>query len=347
MVRFKSETIRCVSFLFLVLFGLWATSVPSFCGTSPKSMHKKHTIVVIRYRISPNYFRTVVKGLKQGLGERGYRIGENLELIDILTPTADERSIPVVLDAVKNYLGRADLFVTCGWISMYAREILKHTQVPQFFCPVLKSVALKMLPSVKAPPRTNLSGIYLMYPPEKLLRIARLILPTAKRYGYVYDSRIPADMVFKNAFSTLDEHNRHGFEVAFLDLKQGAQYVVQEMKERRIEVYGGIVGAFKKRGELSRAHIPMITALTLDIEKEDIPNYLKGCNIIAGLFNPFSYCGRQVGLMAADIFDGRRTIYETVPRPALQIAFVNMRAARRLGIYIPFMALEAVDLVVK
>ena len=308
---------------------------------------KTKTIVILRYRIAPNAFSTTVKGLKEALDKRGYSEGKNVNYIDVLTPTADARSVPVVLDAVRNHLKDADVFVTCGWISMYARTILKNTGTPQFFCPVLKSVALKMLDSVATPPKTNLSGVYLMYPPEKLLRISRLILPSARRYGYIFDSRIPADMVFKAACEALPPEKHHGFHMVYIDITNGPDEIIKSLTARPVDVYGGIVGAFRNRKALNVLNIPMVTALTLDIEKKEISKYLKKDNTIAGLFNPFSYCGKEVGEMIADIFDKKATIYNIIPRPAQQIAFLNLRAARRLGIFIPFEALEAVDLVVK
>lgn len=305
------------------------------------------TVVIIRYKIEPNNFASVVNGLKQSLKKRGYVEGKNITYIDVLTSTADQRSIPQVMEAVKKYSSHTDLFVTCGWVSMFARILLKDTGIPQLFCPTLKSVALKMVPSVNTPTGTNLTGVYLMYPPEKILRISRLILPNAKHYAYVFDSRIPADMVFKKAYEGLRSEERHDFEILFFDLANGIDSVIKKLQNKHIEAFGGIVGVFKNKKALSSLRIPIITALTLDIEETEIADYLKGANIIAGLFNPFSYCGQQAGEMAADIFDGKTTIENTVPRPALQIAFVNLRAAKRLGIYIPYRALEAVDMVVK
>ena len=51
--------------------------------------------------------------------------------------------------------------------------------------------------------------------------------------------------------------------------------------------------------------------------------------------------------MTADIFDAKTTIEKTIPRPAHQLVFVNLKAAKRLKISVPFSALEAVDIVIK
>ncbi len=304
-------------------------------------------VVFIRYRIAPTSFATVINGVKEGMRKRGYVEGRNIRYVDVLTRTADKDSVSEVLAAVDEQRASADMFITCGWVSLYARDKLKGSAVPQLFVPVLRSVALKMLPSVTEPPQTNLSGVYLMYPPEKILRLAHLILPQMKRYAYVYDSRVPADMIFKSAYEALSTADRHGLNLFFIDLAGGAEPAVQEFKEKNIEAYGGIVGVFKHRTALARSGLPVITSLALDIGRAEIGDYVRTSNVVAGLFNSFGYCGRQAAEMTADIFDGKRTIEETVPRPSSQTAFVNLSAAERLRLPISFTVLEAVDIVVR
>ncbi len=308
---------------------------------------RKRLVVFIRYRIEPNHFGNVVSMFKSRMAELGYLEGRDLEYVDVVTRSADKRSIPDVVDAVLKYRDRADLFVTCGWVSMYARRILEGTQVPQFFVPVLKSVALTMLPSVTKPPHTNLTGLYLMYPPEKILRLAKATLPSLKRYAYVYDSRIPADVVFMKAYRGLDARQRHGVEVHLLDLANGVEWVVDKMCQQSIGCFGGIVGVFKNRDRLFAVNTPVVTSFTLDIEEKDIARYVKGTNVVAGLFNSFGYCGAQAAEMAHKLFSGRSTIGQLVPEPARQVAFANLDAANRLGIYVSIRVLEAVDLVVR
>ncbi len=316
-------------------------------GKTQKEPAEQKKVVFIRYRIAPNAFANVVASFKKTMRQRGYEEGRNIVYVDVRTSTADRTSVPEALAAVAAHRDTADMFITCGWLSMYVRQELQDSGVPQLFVPVLRSVALKMLPSVTLPPGTNLSGLYLMYPPEKILRLTRLLLPRLQRYAYIYDSRIPADMVFKDEYEKLSPRQRHGIDVHLLDLRQGVPAVLNALREKRIEAYGGIVGAFQRRHELQASGLPVITSFTLDIEREEIANYVRGTTVLAGLFNSFAYCGQQAAEMTADIFAGRRTIEETVPRPAAQTAFVSLDAARRLGIHVPVAALEAVDLVIR
>jgi putative ABC transport system substrate-binding protein len=324
---------------------LFLVSLLIFCLPAA-ALARARQVVFIRYRIPPGYFANVVAEFKAGMSQRGFTEGKDIEYIDILTRSADNDSIPDVLAAVRQYKDSADMFITCGWVSMPARELLKETGVPQLFVPVLKSVALEMLPSVKNPPGTNLSGIYLMYPPEKILRLARLILPRARKYAYVYDSLIPADRLFKKEYEELAPADRHDFSLAFLDLAAGEEKVIAELRAQGIDVYGGIVGFFHHRQALAASGIPLITSFTLDIDQQSIREHV-GDDTIAGLFNPFGFCGAEAAAMTADIFEGRRTIADSTPRPAKQLAFINLKAARQRNLPISFDALEAVDIIVK
>ncbi len=304
-------------------------------------------VVFIRYQIPISHFTTVIDGFKKTMALQGYKEGEQVEYIDVLTRSADKSSIPDVLKAVNEWKDKADMIITCGWVSMPAREILKETRTPQLFVPVLKSVAMKILPATNGQPGTNISGIYLMYPPEKILRLASLLIPGIKHYAYVYNSNIPADMIFKSTYEQLAIADHHGITIHFLDIALGVDQVLTELRKRNIQAFGGIVGSFQKRQELAASNLPVITSFTLDIEKGDLEKYVQEGNIVAGLFNPFRYCGEQAAEMTADIFNDKLSIEQTVPRPARQIAFINVNAAARLNMQVPFAALESVDIVIK
>jgi len=311
------------------------------------ALAKPKQVVFIRYRLEPAYFTTVLNGFKTMMNARGFVEGRDIEYVDVLTRSAGEDSIPDVVAAVDKYKNSADMFITCGWVSLKVRELLRNTEVPQLFVPVLHSVALEMLPSVTDAPGTNLSGLYLMYKPEKILRLTRLVLPSGKNYAYVYDSRIPADQVFKKAYDQLDAKARHGFSLHFLDLAEGTGSVLAGLKRYRIDAFGGIVGVLQQRQALAQSGIPVITSYVLDIDRDSLRQYMGDDNIVAGLFNPFGYCGEQAAGMTADIFAGLTSIEKTVPRPAMQIAFVNLQNANKLKIPISVSVLEAVDFVLQ
>ncbi len=324
--------------LFFLLFNILS------CNTLQA---KSKTVVFIRYPIPVSHFSTVLTGFKETMEKHGFHEGKQIEYIDVLTSTADKASVPEVIKAIENWQDKADMIITSGWVSMYARKELQKTDTPQLFVPVLESVALTMLPSTTTPPKTNLSGLYLMYPPEKIVRLVHLLLPRLMHYAYVYDSRIPADMIFKSAYEQLSVAKQHDITIHFIDLATGVKQVLQDLANKNIEAFGGIIGSFQKRNELAVSGLPVITSFTLDIEQEELESYVEEGNMLAGLFNPFRYCGEQAAEMTAEIFNGTKNIKQTIPRPAKQIAFINFKTANKLKIQVPFTALESVDIVIK
>jgi putative ABC transport system substrate-binding protein len=135
--------------------------------------------------------------------------------------------------------------------------------------------------------------------------------------------------------------------VYYLDLATGTDTVLQNMNRMGIEAFGGVVGVLKNLSDLSKSKLPIITSLLVDRDQKSLAGAIGKSNIIAGMYNPFGYCGKQAAQMTADIFDAKTTIEKTVPRPARQLAVINLISARRLDIPIPFSALEAVDIVIK
>ena len=304
-------------------------------------------VVFIRYSHNPAQISAMMNSFKQRMIEHGYLEGINIDYIDILTNSPGRESVLEILEATDRYRDDADIFITTSWVSLYTRSKLTRSDTPQIFAPVLKSVALNMLPQIDREPETNVSGVYLNYPPEKILRLTRLILPGIRNYAYVYDSNIPADLIFKSEYSKLSTSERHGIIIHFIDLSQGINNTLTELKKKKIEAFGGVIGAFTHRKELDRSGLPIVTSLLRDVDQESLIDFIRESNMIAGLFNSFEYCGEQAADMTAAIFDSENTISRTVPRPARQSAFVNLKAARRLDVAIPFAALEAVDFVIK
>jgi len=80
---------------------------------------EKKKVVFIRYPIAVSHFSTVVNGFKETMAKRGYVEGQNIEYVDVLTASADKRSIPDVMKAIADWHETTDMFITSGWVSMY------------------------------------------------------------------------------------------------------------------------------------------------------------------------------------------------------------------------------------
>lgn len=341
MVNAGKKNILCLpGIVFLALL----FAFPCFAADSDRPKQ----VVFVRYNLKDKPNSAIVREFKKTMAERGYVEGTNINYIDFVTHSPERESAEEILNLTDKYMmGSADMFITSSWTSLYVRSRLAKSKVPQLFSPALKETALNMLPSVNTEPGTNLSGVYLMYPPEKILRLTRHIFPRITKYAYVYDSRIPADIIFKAAYGQLNEHERYGITVYFLDLAAGIDTVVQKMNTMGVEAFGGAVGVIQSLDDLSQSKLPIITSILFDRDQESLAASIKKTNILAGLYNPFDDCAKQVAHMTADIFDGKTTIEKTVPRPAKQLAVINLAAAKRLKIPVPFSVLEAVDIVLQ
>lgn len=313
----------------------------------PCAANEAREVVFIRYNLKDKSDSAMVDAFRKIMETRGYSEGNNIKYIDYTTSAPDSVASEEVMRVTEEYMPKADMFITTGWTSLYVRSKLAKSRVPQLFTPALKSTALDILPRVDAEPGTNLSGIYLDYPPEKILRLTRHIFPKLRRYGFIYDSRIPTDMIFKAEYGQLNESQRYGITIYYFDLAAGTDAVLQKMKTIGVEAAGGVIGLLKTLPELSESGMPMITSLLFDRPMNALEESIEGSSIVAGLFNPFDYCGQQAAEMTADIFDNKTSIEKTVPRPARQVVFVSLKAAGRFNVSVPFSVLEAVDIVIR
>lgn len=332
---------KTVSFLAISLIALFLSQ------PFPVTAKEIKQVVIIRYPIKPLAFQGVVEGFKKAMASQGLREGKEVVYIDVLTETADERSVPEVLAAVKRYRHTADMFLTCGWVSLYARRALEGSGIPQVFAPVLDIVALELVPSLNRPSGMDITGVYLMYPPGKVLRLARALIPGLRRMAYVYDSRIPADMAYKKAFESLDGEGLVRTEMVYLDMAKGMDEVIRAVKGQGIDVLCYLVGGMRYVKELNALGIPIVTAYAFDVDELSLKKKLmEEKATLAGYFNPFTDCGFQAGLMAARILKGARA-GEIAPVAARQTAFVNLKASRMFAIPVDMSVLDTVDLIIR
>lgn len=334
------------AFVTLALISIFFTISSSYTCFASTDDDPKH-VVFVRYNLKVKKSSAVIDGFKNTMTRKGYIEGKNIIYSDFVTHLPEHKSADTILDYVDKHLASADLFVTSSWTSIYARSKLARTKTPQLFAPALRSTVLSMLSFSDAEPETNLSGVYLEFPPEKILQLAKRVLPKIRKYAFVYDSRIPADIAFKAAFGQLNKNERHGLTIYFLDLASGKDTVLQKMKKMDVEAFGGGVGVLQNLKDLSRIQLPIITALLIDRDTNSLINLIKNSSIVAGLFSPFDQCGIQAAEMAVDIFEKNVPIGNMTPQPAQQLTVVNLVTAKKLNQSVPFSALETADLVIK
>lgn len=335
--------VRIVSLYSLFLISFVFTTAP---GQALAEDNPKH-IVFVRFNLKEEKNSAAMEGFKKMMNQNGYIEGKNITYTDFVTHKPEHKAANDVLKFTAVNKANADMFVTAGWTSVYVRSKLAKSKIPQLFAPALHTTALSMLSSLNTKPETNLTGVYLEFPPEKVLQLARRIFPKMTKYAFVYDSRIPADITFKAAYGQLNENERHGVTIYYLDLASGTDTVLQKISKMGVDAYGGSVGVMKNIETLSKIDIPIITTLLIDRQNNSFIELIKDTTILAGLYTPFESCGEQAANMAMEILDGKTPIEKITPQPAEQLTVVNLAAAKKLNQTIPFLVMEAADLVIK
>ncbi|MBF0495505.1 MAG: hypothetical protein HQK58_02855 [Deltaproteobacteria bacterium] len=319
-----------MGFLSLLIF-LPLTAVNS--KAEPSQMAPKKKIVIIRYKLPPDNFSSTVRMLKAEMAANGYREGENIEYADLLTATGDQSSVPEAEAFVDRHKDSADAFVTCGWISMAVRNKLKGTGIPQVATLLFQTVAINLMGGpLDRPSGSNITTIYMAYPPEKILRLLKMIIPSARKYGVVYNSRVPADQFFKKWHEETTLEQRQGLELVYFDLADGVDKVMAAIRQSGVDAFGGGVAIRKPDcTPLFHMGIPVVGPRTSLMD----PEKTKPTDEVIGHFNPPDIPGAQAGKVLCEIFKGKK-IGEILPQPVeKQLVYVNLDAAKRLKINVP------------
>lgn len=312
-------------FLFLNFMGI----PPANADTKADGKKK---VVIIRYKLPPDNFDSTVASFKKEMAGKGYEEGKNIEYADLLTSTGDQSSIPEVEAWVDTHKDTADAFFTCGWVGMATRNKLKGTNIPQIFSFVFQPVGVNLIGGpLDKPSGSNITGVYLMYPPEKIMRLLKMLIPSAQKYGVVFNSKVPADQFFKKWHEEATPEQRQGVEFVYFDLAEGVDKVTADIKSSGVNAFGGGVSIRKPDfAPLFKIGIPVVGP-KLDLLD---PEKVKDTDELAGHYNPFDVCGSQAAKIVAEVFGGKK-IEGIVPQPVeKQIPFINLVAAKRLGINI-------------
>ncbi|MBF0523894.1 MAG: hypothetical protein HQK56_02220 [Deltaproteobacteria bacterium] len=305
---------------------------------------QKKKVATIRYRLPPDNFAGTVASFKEEMTARGYKEGKNIEYVDLLTSTGDQSSAPEAEAFVEKNKGFIDAYLTCGWISMVVRNKIKGTNIPQVASPLYQPVAVNLVGGpLDKPSKSNIAVVYLMYPPVKTIRLLKMVLPSAKKYGIVYHSQVPADQYFKKWHEEVPVAAREGLEFIYFDLNDGVDKVMAQIKQSGVDAFGG--GVAIRRPEfagLFKMGIPVVGHKdTIDLEK------IKPTDELIGHYNPLDACGVQAAVILSDVFGGKN-IGDILPQPASkQMVYVNLDAAKRLGINIPTKVLGYCSYIIK
>ena len=302
-------------------------------------------IAIVRYKIPPHDFIECVNGFKSEMNNLGFIEGKNVEYLDFLTSTSDMKSTPEVQKFVNENKDKVDLFVTLGWVGLPTREIIKGTKIPQIYNLVFRPFGEKITgTTLDKASGSNITGVYLTYPPEKIVKLLKLVKPNAKKYGIVINSQIPADGFFKKWYEEATSTDKNGVEFVYYDLAIGLDKVIEAIKKDSLDAFGGGVGLRQASSKpLFSLGIPLVTA-KLDWFEQD---KVKGTDELIAHYNPFDAAGIQIAKIAKEILSGKNP-GEMIPQAVeKQLVFINLDAATRLKINIPTAVLKQAAVVIK
>lgn len=305
----------------------------------------KKRVAIVRYRFPPDDFASFMVSFKEEMTAGGYVEGKNIEYIDLLTSTGDQSSAHEVEAFAEKEKAVVDAFLTCGWVSMNVRKVIKDTNIPQVASPLLRPVAVNLVGGpLDKPSNSNVAVVYLMYPPEKIVRLLKMVMPSAKKYGVVYHSQVPADQYFRKSHEEVPMEGRAGLELIYFDLNEGVEKVMDQIRQSGVDAFGGAVAI--RRAEFSplfKMGIPVV-GLKGDMME---PEKIKATDELIGHYDPFDACGGQAAKILREVFGGKK-IGELLPQPAeKQLIYVNLDAAKRLGISIPTKVLGYCGYIIK
>jgi len=330
----------------LVLLGLIA-GISMICGLSTvfaQSQGGMKKIVIIRYKLPPDDFQDTVKNFKIEMTNNGFIEGKNVQYVDLLTSTGDQSSTPEVEAWVDQHKDSADAFVTCGWVGMVVRNKIKGSRIPQVCTFVFQPVAVKLMGGpLDKPSGSNVTTIYLTYPPDKILQLLKAAKPSATKYGVVWHSKVPADQFFKKWYEELAPDQRQGVEFVYFDLAEGLQKVQAEIKSAGLDAFGGGLGIRRPEfAPLLKMGIPVIGP-KIDYLNIDT---VRATDELMGYYNPFNMCGIQAATILTDVLHGKN-IGEIAPQGVeKQVVYVNLNAAKRFGITVPLKLLEGGTIII-
>jgi len=282
-------------------------------------------VVAITQIVEHPALDAVYQGIKDELAERGFKEGDNLE---VMHESAQGNSA-IASQIARKFVGEnPDVIVAIATPSAQTVAAAARN-VPVVFSAVTDPVAAKLVQSWEAP-GANITGVSDMLPIEKHLDMLQRAMPDAKRIGTVYN---PGEANAAALIELLEER----LQARGLELVKGAATKTSEVLGAARSLVGkadaiylttdntviSAAEAVISVGE--RAKIPVFAADTATVER----------GAVAALgFNYYNH-GRQTGAMVARVLEGAGTADMPVETMEELDLYVNPEAAERMGVTLP------------
>lgn len=309
------------------------------CGSdnAASTGDKTYNVGVVQL-VEHNALDAANKGFIDALKERGFEEGKNLT-VDQQNAQADQSNLQNIGQRFVN--NKVDLIYAIA--TPAAQTVANLTKDIPIVCSAITDYESAKLVKSNQEPGGNLTGTSDMNPIAEQIDLLLKINPDAKVIGCIYTSSEVNSEIQFNAMKEYAESKGLTVEVATIstvnDIQQAAQSLV------------GKVDAFwEPTDNIIASAIPTLVSITNPAHKAVIcgePNMVKAGGL-ATYGVDYYQLGRQAGMMAADILEGKSTPdkmpIQFAEKSSLRATF-NKANAAELGITLPADLLDGADIV--
>ena len=305
-----------------------AAGIFAGCGGSQQagsSSGKTYKIGVVQL-VEHNALDAANKGFVDGLKERGYEQGKNVEF-DQQNAQADQSNLQNI--AQRFVSGKMDLI--CAIATPAAQTVANATKdIPIVGTAITDYVGAKLAASNEKP-GGNITGTSDMNPIKEQIDLLLKIKPDAKTIGTIYCSSEVNSEVQIKAMQEYAESKGLTVKVATISTVNALQQAAQSL-------VGSVDAFYEPTDNIVASAMPTLVAIT-DAAKKPIvcgePNMVKAGGLITYGIDYYKL-GMQSGEMAADILDGKSKPATMPIQMAKELkVFINKKDVTTLGIKIP------------
>jgi putative ABC transport system substrate-binding protein len=278
--------------------------------------------------------------LEQGLGELGYRLGDNLRLVTRYTrpqPTGMQ-------DAIRSLIGEMDLLVVWGTIGAVAAKNVAGS-LPVVFLSVGAPVEVGLVQSLSRP-GGNMTGITFEAATEtygKRLQLLKEILPTLRNVA-VLAAEGDANVTF--AMQSLDKAAPElGVTLTRFDVRTGDDLSAKFDQIERSHAEGLIVIA----GVLTYANGKRIAELALAHRLPSCHAFYETVRAggLVSLGPDIPAMAQQGAVYIDKIIHGATPGELPVQQPTRYVLYINLQTAKALGLDVPLFLQQRADEVIE
>lgn len=272
--------------------------------------------------VQHNSLDAAYKGFKEGLAEEGYKEGDNLT-IDYQNAQNNQDN----LKSMSEKLVKEDPDLLLGIATPAAQSLLNETTTIPMTVTAATDLEQAHLVTSNEKPGGNVTGTTDMVPIEKQIGLLLNIVPDAKTIGIMYNngeanSKIQADLAEK-------ELKKAGVKVKVLtanstnDVQQVTKSLAKDVDGIYIPTDNTFASAASVVGEVAKETKTPVVAGAVDQVKD-------GGLATVGI--DYESLGKQTGIMAAKILDGKKPSELPVETANDLELYVNKDMAKALGI---------------